>query len=629
MKPRALSTLLVFMSSALGLGALEFSLRPAGFALIPVGARAEYFSPGGGGRAGFDLNVSNIFTNPLGLGYTAGIETAYEYSPLAAGAGGGLQLTSFGGGLGFYHFPLPRLHLRLETAAGVYSGNSPNASSSWYYLRAGGEAGFRFSPAFILSANGGFAQFGNKASGGILSRNVYAGISLQFTIQTSQESGSVEAETSQPEPVFPVFLSLYQKSEAAALTIVNRENAEIRDVQVSFLASPYTASEYPCGTIPFIPRGRSAEIPLYADFAPELLRFTENGRVTGSVVIRYRFLGKERQTVQTAAIRVYNRNYFPRHGETSETSALAAFVSPTSPEVLEFSRYITGLARNGRRLGLNQNMQHAAWLYEGFRAADIGVKREPEHRIQFPAETLVYRSGGVRDMALLYAAALEASGIAAAFIPVQDDFIVAASLGLGSKAAESLFNGTKNILILDDAVWLPVSMASLERGFDAAWHEAIEKLDDYFESGNTVEFTSLEAAWGIFPPAPFPALNVRITNPAAALVAFGAGEAMSRYVASEIGPLLEKQEALVRASPQAVHYNRLGILLARVGRLDEAIEAYEEAAGKGSIPAMTNLGGMALNAKDYAAAERWFNRVLSMEPGNEPARQGLQRAQKK
>jgi tetratricopeptide (TPR) repeat protein len=619
----------MFLTAALSLGAVEFFFRPAGYALIPVGSRAEYFSPGGGGRLGFDLDVSSIFTNPLGLGYTAGIEAGYGYSPLAAGADGSLQLASFGGGFGFYYFPLPRLHLRLETAAGVYSGNSPNASSSWYYLRAGGEAGFRFSPSFILSASGGFTQAGNKAGGGILSRNMYAGITLQFNIRTREESGSVEAETSQSEPVYPAFLSLYQKNEAAGLTIVNRENAEIRDVRVSFLASPYTASEYPCGTIPFIPRGRSAEIPLYADFAPELLTFTENGRITGDVVIRYRFLGKERQIAQAVAIRVYNRNYFPPNGETSGASALAAFVSPTSPEVLEFSKYVTGLARNGRRLGLNQNMQYAAWLFEGMRAAGIGLKEEQDQKIQFPAETLVYRSGGSRDIALLYAAALEASGIPAAFIPVEDDFIVAVSLGLSGKAAQTLFDGTERILILDDAVWLPVSTASLESGFDAAWRKAVERLDGYFASGKTVEFTSLETAWGTFPPAPFPALGVRITNPGAALVAFGAGEAMSRYVASDIGPLLKKQEDLVRASPQAAHYNRLGILLVRAGRIDEAVEAYNKAAGMGSIPAMTNLGSLALNAKDYAVAERWFNRVLSMEPGNEPAKQGLQRAQKK
>ena len=229
----------------------------------------------------------------------------------------------------------------------------------------------------------------------------------------------------------------------------------------------------------------------------------------------------------------------------------------------------------------------------------------------------------------MYAAALEASGISAAFIPIEDDFIVAASLDLGGKAAETLFDGTGRILILDDVVWLPVSMASLESGFDAAWHKAIERLDGYFASGKTVEFTSLETAWGIFPPAPFPALGVRTTNPGAALVAFGAGEAMSQYIASEIVPLLEKQEDLVQANPQAAHYNRLGILLVRAGRVDEAVEAYSKAAGMGSVPAMTNLGSLALDANDYAAAERWFNRVLSMEPGNEPAKQGLQRAQKK
>jgi hypothetical protein len=53
------------------------------------------------------------------------------------------------------------------------------------------------------------------------------------------------------------------------LTIRNNENAEIRDVRVSFRVAGYTASEFPCGNLPLIAKGRSAELPLYADFSPE------------------------------------------------------------------------------------------------------------------------------------------------------------------------------------------------------------------------------------------------------------------------------------------------------------------------------------------------------------------------
>jgi tetratricopeptide (TPR) repeat protein len=629
MKTKNLALLLVLLNLSLSLGAIEFSLRPGVFAYIPAGDRAEYFSPGVGGRVGFDLDVSSILTNPWGLGYTTGLEFGYGYLPLAGGAGGSLQNFSFGGSLGLYYFPLPRLHLRLEGAAGVYQGNSPNASSSYYFLRGGAEAGFRFSPTFILSAAAGFSHLGNKADKGTLAQNIYAGLTLQFNLETRGRSGSVKTGVTQDEPVYPVFFSHYREYEAASLTIVNNENAEIRDVRVSFLGAPYTASEYPCGNIPLISRGRSTEIPLYADFAPELLRFTEDGRIIGDVIIRYRFLGEERQVIQSTAVRVYSRNYFPQYSEDADTSSLAAFVSSTSPEILEFSKYISGLARNGHKTGLNENMQNAAWLYEGLKAAGIALRYDPENKIQFPVETLVYRSGTARDIALLYAASLEASGIEAAFMPIADDLIVAVSLDIDERAAQSLFNDTENIIVLNDSVWLPISMASLENGFYAAWHSGADKLQSYFNAERLVEFTSLQSAWELYPPAPFPAMGVRITQPGIDMVNQGSDEAINKYIASEIAPLVRKQEQLVNASPNAANYNRLGILLVRSNRFNDALAAFSKAADRGSISAMVNLGNLALNLNDEAAAERWYNRVLALEPGNETAKAGLQRAQNK
>ncbi|MDR1175295.1 MAG: hypothetical protein LBK83_07495, partial [Treponema sp.] len=72
---------LVFAVFILSLGAsalaLDFSLRPGGFAFIPAGPGNkaadgnERFDTGGGGALGFDIDLSSIWPNRLGLGYTA------------------------------------------------------------------------------------------------------------------------------------------------------------------------------------------------------------------------------------------------------------------------------------------------------------------------------------------------------------------------------------------------------------------------------------------------------------------------------------------------------------------------------------------------------------------------------
>jgi hypothetical protein len=463
----------------------------------------------------------------------------------------------------------------------------------------------------------------------VFNSGVYAGLALRITFTAGKNpGGGAAAAFAQDGGVYPAFLSLYQQNPAGTITIGNNENAEIRDVRVSFRAAGYTASEFPCGTLPLIAKGRSAELPLYADFSPELLRFTDTGRVLGEVVIRYRFLGKEKESARTISLRVHNRNVFP----PADPSALAAFVSPGSPEILEYAKHITGLARSNRLIGLNQNMQAAVWLFEGLRSA--GVRLDDAHSVegeaQFPAETLGFRTGNVRDIGLLYAAALEASGIPSAFVPLNDDFIVACYLNVNQARAELLFNDLDRTLVIDDGVWLPLSMNAFNEGFIAAWDGGAETLNKVFAEGGEADFIMPENAWGTYPPAPLPAQKVaRAAGEADLLQA--ADSVMRRYISREIQPLAQSLQQQIAANPTAAGlplaslHNRLGILLVRAGQAGNGKAAWERAAGMGSIPAMTNRGNLALIENDYAAAERWFRQILERESENVAAKQGLEK----
>jgi hypothetical protein len=305
--------------------------------------------------------------------------------------------------------------------------------------------------------------------------------------------------------------------------------------------------------------------------------------------------------------------------EVIDWAALGAFVSPTSPEVLEFAKNVTGVARNERRTGLNGNMQFAVWLFEGLRAFGPHIKEgeggveggrwkvegdrntpstphlSPSLTVQFPAQTLAYQAGTERDWGLLYAAALEASGIGAAFIPMGDSFITVVNLGIREGAAGTLFNGVDKLLVINDEVWLPVSMGKLNEGFAAAWDEGAAALDAVFEAGETceanasLEFIMLADSWASYPPAPFPALGVRIAQADTAALRAGAGAALDAYIASDIQPLITAVNGQIRQSPSAVLYNRLGVLQIRAGNTAAARTAFQRAADMGSEAARRNL----------------------------------------
>jgi hypothetical protein len=350
-------------------------------------------------------------------------------------------------------------------------------------------------------------------------------------------------------------------------------------------------------------------------------------------------LGKEKESVQTVSLQVYNRNAFP----PGDAAALAAFVSPGSPEILEYAKRVTGLARSRLRTGLNRNMQAAVWLFEGLRAA--GVRLDGTHtaegEAQFPAETLGFRTGNRTDIGLLYAAALEASGIPAALVPLDGaagspDLVIACYLDVDQAGAELLFSSLDRVLVLDGEAWLPLSMNAFNGGFIAAWDGGAEALNGFFAGGGEADFIALENAWGFYPPAPLPAQGVRFREGELAGIADGV---IRQYIGRDIEPLVQgvrqRIVAAREAGPDAEDlslaglYNRLGILLVRSGRAADGKAAWEQAASMGSVPAMTNRGNLGLIERDYAAAELWFRQALAREPDNAAAKQGLEKIEER
>ncbi|WP_245534763.1 tetratricopeptide repeat protein [Treponema primitia] len=639
MKRRSLKKIclvLTFLGILGNLSALDLSLRGRGLGFFPLGDGAADYSFGGGGEFLFDVDLSRLFPSSLGLGFTLDAEAGINSSPLSSGEGEDLRLYSLGAGAGIHFFPLSRLMVRGEGAGGYYQGYFQDATSGSWWLRAGGEAGFRITPRLISSLSAGYRYYNDKY-GGTMNSGIYLGITLQINLGTGS-GGGADATLIQDEPIFPLFLSLYQQNAGGTLRITNHESAELRNVRVSFRAQGYSSSEFLCGTLAQIPRGRTMELPLLADFSPELLNMTENGRILGEVVVRYELLGAERSALTGISVRVNNRNSF----RWVDPGALAAFVSPTSPEILELSRYLSGIARVHQQTALNPKMQFGIYFFEGLREAgvrlslnpatpyagyhtgtDSPIQKDSIDSIQFPLQTLAFRGGDVDDLGLLYAALLESAGIRAALIPMNNDFITALSLGISSAQAASLFNGTDKLLIINDEVWLPLSFSYFNNGFFDSWTAAADQLTRAFSNGEWVDIIILENAWPSYPPVNLPPQQVRFTPPVETATIREAEAVLGRYISAEILPKIEALNASLRSGATGALYNQLGLLYTRAGMQREARTAYQQGADMNYVSSMLNLGNMAILDNDTALAERWFRQALSLAPDNAAAKRML------
>ena len=384
-----------------------------------------------------------------------------------------------------------------------------------------------------------------------------------------------------------------------------------------------------------IRKHRSEQLPLCADFNDKILRFSESGKIAGEIVIEYTLLGDKRVSVVPVTISVYGRNTL----RWFDSAMVASFVYPKAEEVLEISKYSVGIARSHARSGLNNNLQFSMYLFEALRLAGINCEENSDtpynafhidphalDYVQYPYQTLSYRSGDKDDIGILFISMLESVDIPAAYIPLEDDFIVAACLGDDSNSLRNMFNGDERILSVDDKIWLPLSMSEIEKGFMSSWSNAVSKLNYLLANDEDVDFIILSDAWKSYPPAGFSTNETNAKLPAEKNL-YAAGEnVLNQYINQEFGPQIANLQSRIKSEGGSVTlYNQLGMLYVRAGMYDNAVSVYEISAKLGSIPAMNNLGNICTLQKKYKTAKSWYEKVLAIDPSNETALRNLER----
>ena len=271
---------------------LDFAFKLEPTVTIPL---TEHMTPAFGGIAFGGVDLFN-FT-------TIGLEGGYLYQK-PENTESAIN-TMFGGiNLGFYYYPLSRLYLGLGAAAGIDYGitqlqslnqedekSNGDKSFSDLYYRAYGEVGFRINPTVSINATGGYASFCIDKGKDFIT-GPFAGLSLRLSAHAGSGTSrsSISVKIIQESDVYPVYSSVYEYEPFGTIIIKNNDGAELRNVHVSFRAGKYTSGAKLCGTAARVNRHKKEEFPLYANFSDTILKSTENGKISGEVVIEYDFL---------------------------------------------------------------------------------------------------------------------------------------------------------------------------------------------------------------------------------------------------------------------------------------------------------------------------------------------------
>jgi len=625
-KVRRIWCIMAMLSVAGRAGALDFAFRFMPDVSLPVMDSAGLFTAGGGATFASDLELFGILA-PF-------VEAGFHAQP-TRNTGRSLLLTHGGVGLSLFSFPIPRLKARIGAGGGLYAGSYENNQTNNYYWKARAEMGYRFSPGFTLSGGGEFVQY--LYQGG----SHYSGITLGVTVDmnlslfTARGSG-LTVEGSQSEPVFPIFYTSYEQVPVGTVKITNTEQAEIRNVEVSFQTGSYSSRPKSCARFPLIAKGRTVEAPLYATFNEQVLTLTENAKVQAEVIVTYSLLDSRRELRKAQTIRFNHRNATTWKDERMA----AAFVSPNDPAVLEHSKYIAGLIRERIRSGIDGTLQYGMGLFEGLRLSGIACVADPTtpyrkfhgdpnatDYLQYPYQTLAYKSGDCDDLSILYSAALESVGIRTAFIPFEDDFCVAFALDMGESEARSTFVDPTALISLEGKPWLPVEVSRIREGFLAAWQGGAKKWNDAAASGAPARMFTIEDAWKAYRPVGVPGVEPKVAKPSEEQVNVAFENSIVRFISREIGPRVQKLlSRMPNGEGTEKQHNALGMLYARYDMLKEASAEFEKAAATSYVPALCNLGNIAFLQKSFEESIRSFEHALSLQPNAKAALLGLARA---
>jgi tetratricopeptide (TPR) repeat protein len=366
-----------------------------------------------------------------------------------------------------------------------------------------------------------------------------------------------------------------------------------------------------------------------------VLEISEDSKVSSNISVEYTLKGVKKRAEFVESLRFYNRNAIT----WDDDRKVAAFVTPKDPAIQKFSKLVAAVVKDRASSAINANLRMAIALHESLRLyginyvidpstpyAEVSSEEKAIDYVQFPSQTLEVMAGDCDDLSVLYSALLESVGISTAFVTVPQHIFVAFSTDLSVEQASKAFSSPGDVLVIDGTAWIPLEVTELTGGFLAAW-QAGARLWREYSARNQSSFIPLSKAWKDFEPVGFAPSSNALTIPDKDDIVQAYLTQVNGYVEREIslqGGVIVRQAQTID-SVQVM--NRLGVLYARFGKMEEAGKEFRGILDKapGYVPALVNLGNMLFIQGDLNGALLLFERATRESPDEPSALLGLVR----
>jgi tetratricopeptide (TPR) repeat protein len=605
---------------------------------VPV----DLYGPGGQVGIALHLNAAGII-QPT-------INGRFNLIPVGVDSVDGVELGVAAGGAGaLFNLPLgPRFRLLAFGEGGYFLGSVEGNSGSNPYYAGGGGLGFRFARSLQLNLEANYAQYFDLYSGLGVGISLLVGGGGAPTTRTPRERAPLP---DQPTPleqspggpvldgstiglrvsrveltdIFPVLFRYYSETPIGTAVITNETTAEVRDITVAFNVPEFMAAPQVCAEVASLVPGEQREVEIFALFTDSVLDLTEGSTVTATLTYDFFLGGGHYQTADALSLEFKNRNAIT----WDDDRKAAVFVTAQDEDVLRFSRNVAALIRGSAVAALPREFQLGLAMHAAVSAHGMSYVLDPTtpyqelssnsgavDLLQFPRQSLQFKAGDCDDLSILYASLMQAVGVDTAFVTIPGHIYVAFRLGISAEEARSTFLRSGDLIYRDDGtVWLPLEITLIDDGFMEAWAVGARQYREHYPD-NSVGFFPISDAWTVYQPVTFRS-NLHVTVPDRDQILPAFQEQLQRFVSREIYQQEQTLLARIRDSGSPRYINRLGILYARYGLTQRALEQFDVILQSSDYgPALLNVGNIHYLDGHLDQAVGYYERAATASPDN-------------
>ena len=452
--------------------------------------------------------------------------------------------------------------------------------------------------------------------------------------QGRQAAPSIDIVEIRFRDVFAAMYKYYNENPVGTLSLKNSSGKTIEKIHAEVSIREFMDYPSESRTYREIRPGRELEIPLYAVFNNKILGVSEDTPLNAEIRVRYVVDGREQSVARNQSLALYNRNAM-----TWDSAArLASFFTPRDPVVKVYARTVVQKFRNARLAFMKAELQSAIEIFDSLGVYGMTYVSDPKtpfatfsrnrsqvDYIQYPRETLRFRTGDCDDLTALFCSLLENLGVETAMVTVPGHIFALLNTGVPAAKKNEVTGDPAMAVVLNGAVWVPVETTMMGRPFTEAWEKAAARYAGESAKG-TLEVIMARAAWKEFAPVTLEDVSWEPQVPDLESVQRLYNADINKIINAELSRRLPALESMLKKSPNDARiHNSIGVAYARYGKYPDAEKHLQKA--KAIDPEYfspwNNLGNLALleNRLDEALAS--YKKAAELKPDDAQVRINL------